>query len=122
MRWVFVFRLLYTYYICPFFIVFIKSWSTANPQDWWEDHCTWLCGINLQAHPSSVPIDRHVLIGANHRNLADYFVHNAVAKHTTNTLSRAGVGVAFPLAFIITYVLDTVWYFRRGNTRAHIDK
>lgn len=121
-RLLFLFRLAYIYYLCPFFIIFVKLWTSDKPQDWWEAQGIWLCGIKLVAHPESVPIASGVMIASNHRNISDYFVHHCICKHTTNTLSRAGVAAAFPTAAVITTTLGTVWYFRRGNTKNHMEK
>jgi hypothetical protein len=121
-RALFLFRVLYLYNIFPFYLLLVRLWTMDKPQDHWEQHCAWVCGLKLQQHEASVPMASNVMIASNHRNITDYFVQHCICKHSTNTLSRAGVGLAFPLAYLITTFLGTVWYFRRGNTREHIEE
>jgi hypothetical protein len=118
----FAFRFVYLYNIFPFYLLLVRFWSVDKPQDLWEAHCSWVSGIKLHKHQDSVEMGDGVMIASNHRNIADYFVHHCICRHTANTLSRAGLGMYFPLAYMITSLLGTVWYFRRGNTKSQFDK
>mmetsp|Transcript_1085 Transcript_1085/g.1090 ORF Transcript_1085/g.1090 Transcript_1085/m.1090 type:complete len:180 (+) Transcript_1085:229-768(+) len=58
----------------------------------------------------------------NHRNIADFVIHDSVTKFTANYLSRALVGFAFPFMGIISHMTGRCWYFVRGQSTKDLEQ
>ncbi|MDQ7008344.1 MAG: hypothetical protein Q9Q40_14075 [Acidobacteriota bacterium] len=61
--------------------------------------------------------DRRCLYFFPHRSFADLFLHKEITRGLGATLSRAGMGVAFPLTWLTTRTDRSTWFFRRDKRR-----
>ncbi len=59
--------------------------------------------------------DRRCLFLCPHRSFADLFLHKFLTDGHGATLSRAGMGVVFPLTWLATRIDHSTWFFRRGK-------
>lgn len=120
----FLVRAIYSFYYFPFFMVCTRVMTASDMQTLWSSQANWFCQVKLQKLEGSVPVtrDRSVILLGNHRNIADFFIHDIVTENTCNYLSRALVGFVFPFIGFFSYIENRAWYFVRGNKTATIDK
>ncbi len=60
---------------------------------------------------------RRCLYFAPHRSFADLFLHKLITDGQGATLSRAGMGMTFPLTWLTTRLDRSTWFFRRNRRR-----
>ena len=61
--------------------------------------------------------DRRCLYFCPHRSFADLFLHKYITRGLGATLSRAGMGVVFPMTWLTTRTDRSTWFFRRDKHR-----
>lgn len=119
----FFFRLLYIFYLYPTYIFCIKIWVVDDVITHYATHSAWFAGVQYKKLPGSAPInsDQTIILGS-HRNIADFFIHDIVTEHKCCYLSRALVGIAFPLLGLVGHFGNGIWFFVRGNSGNSIEQ
>jgi hypothetical protein len=105
------------------FIYCVSYWTYDNPQLEWAKHANWLLGVTLIKRPSSQPInpERTMFLG-NHRGIADVFLFEELTEGSASWLATFSNAVYSPLAYAISRLCNSVWYFTRGGNADKIEE
>jgi len=108
---IYVFALSSTYYVVKGFLT-----GTKNAiQDRWALHCCNFFGVRFRTAPGSAPLQKNTrtMYLVNHRSWSDFFIHDELTDHCGSFLARLGVAIVFPVCYIMSFSMQTVWFFRR---------
>jgi len=94
------------------------GWSNIDDQVLWaEVSSTWL-GVKRKKLPGSKEVykgSRRCMFTSNHTSMADIFIMDFICEGRCSYLARYGVIIFCPLPMIVTWFMNSIWFFKRGG-------
>lgn len=97
---------------------FFHGWSDVDDQVLWAELAAEWLNINKKELPNSKPIyigSRKWMFVTNHTSMADLFLMDVLLAGRWSYLARYGVIAFCPLPMIVTLVMNSIWFFKRGG-------